>query len=98
MPILIPFAAGPTRVRLQALRTRRLHRFPPDLYCDCCDYRFPASDLMAKARFLGVTAIRWLEYLLAILTGNAIYYLSLAPHLPDVFRHQGFQMDGGVLV
>jgi hypothetical protein len=54
---------------------------------------------MAKARqFLGVTPIRWLEYLLAILLGNAIYYLSLAPHLPEIFRHQGFQMDGGVLV
>jgi hypothetical protein len=54
---------------------------------------------MAKARqFLGVTPTRWLEYLVAILVGNAIYYLSLAPHLPEVLRHQGFQMDGGVLV
>lgn len=54
---------------------------------------------MAKARqFLGVTAIRWLEYLVAILIGNAVYYLSLAPHLPEVLRHQGFAIDGGVLV
>lgn len=54
---------------------------------------------MAKAhRFLGVTPARWLEYLAAILVGNAIYYLSLAPHLPDIFRHQGFQIDGGVFV
>jgi hypothetical protein len=54
---------------------------------------------MAKTRqFLGITALRWLEYLVAILIGNAIYYLSLAPHLPEILRHQGFQMDGGVLV
>lgn len=54
---------------------------------------------MAKARqFLGVTPIRWLEYLIAILIGNAIYYLSLAPHLPQALRHQGFEIDGGVIV
>jgi hypothetical protein len=54
---------------------------------------------MAKDRqFLGVTPTRWLEYLVAILIGNAIYYVSLAPHLPEAFRHQGFQIDGGVLI
>jgi hypothetical protein len=54
---------------------------------------------MAKVRqLLGVTAIRWLEYLVAILLGNAIYYLSLAPHLPQGLRHQGFEIDGGVIV
>ena len=54
---------------------------------------------MAKERqFLGVTPLRWLEYLIAILLGNAIYYLSLAPHLPQALRHQGFEIDGGVLV
>jgi hypothetical protein len=54
---------------------------------------------MAKARqFLGVTPMRWIEYLVAILIGNAVYYFSLAPHLPEVLRHQGFQMDGGVFV
>src|ERR1700730_8682880 len=58
-----------------------------------------AINSMAKPRqFLGVTALKWLEYLVAILIGNAIYYLSLAPHLPDALRHQGFQIDGGVLV
>lgn len=52
---------------------------------------------MAKTRqFLGVTPRRWIEYLVAILLGNAIYYLSLAPHLPDALRHQGFQIDAGV--
>lgn len=54
---------------------------------------------MAKERqFLGVTPTRWLEYLIAILVGNAIYYLSLAPHLPESLRHQGFQIDLGVFV
>jgi hypothetical protein len=47
-------------------------------------------------RLLGVTPRRWLEYLAAILTGNAIYYFSLVPHLPDALRHRGFQMDWGV--
>jgi len=54
---------------------------------------------MARDRqFLGVTPTRWLEYLAAILIGNAIYYLSLAPHLPEVLRHQGFQIDSGVVI
>jgi hypothetical protein len=47
-------------------------------------------------RFLGVTPRQWIEYLIAILLGNAIYYFSLFPHLPDPLRHQGFQMDWGV--
>jgi hypothetical protein len=48
--------------------------------------------------FLGVTPRRWLEYLIAILIGNLIYYFSLVPHLPNALRHQGFQMDLGVVV
>jgi hypothetical protein len=48
--------------------------------------------------FLGVTLRRWLEYLVAILLGNAIYYFSLMPYLPDSLRHQGFAIDAGVLV
>lgn len=49
-------------------------------------------------QFLGATLRRWLEYLVAILLGNLIYYFSLVPHLPDALRHQGFQMDWGVAV
>lgn len=49
-------------------------------------------------QFLGVTPRRWLEYLIAILLGNAIYYFSLVPYLPDALRHQGFSIDGGVIV
>jgi hypothetical protein len=29
------------------------------------------------------------------LLGNAIYYLSLMPHLPEPLRHHGFQADWG---
>ncbi|MGH9717325.1 MAG: hypothetical protein ACRD4R_11445 [Candidatus Acidiferrales bacterium] len=54
---------------------------------------------MAKQKkIFGATPRRWLEYLVAILFGNAIYYFSLFPHLPGSLRHQGFQMDLGVLV
>jgi hypothetical protein len=49
-------------------------------------------------KFLAVTPRRWLEYLAAILLGNAIYYFSLVPHLPEVLRHQGFQTDWGAAV
>jgi hypothetical protein len=49
-------------------------------------------------RLLGVTLRRWFEYLVAILIGNAIYYFSLVPHLPEPLRHQGFQVDWGMLV
>jgi hypothetical protein len=49
-------------------------------------------------QYLGATPRRWLEYLVAILIGNAIYYLSLVPHLPEPLRHTGFQMDWGVFV
>ncbi|HXZ13872.1 MAG TPA: hypothetical protein VEG64_15925 [Candidatus Sulfotelmatobacter sp.] len=49
-------------------------------------------------KFLGVTPRRWLEYLVAILLGNAIYHFSLFPHLPGALRHQGFHTDWGVAV
>ena len=49
-------------------------------------------------KFLGTPLRRWLEYLVAILIGNAIYYFSLVPHLPDSLRHQGFHVDLGMLV
>jgi len=49
-------------------------------------------------QFLGVTPRRWLEYLVAILLGNAIYYYSLVPHLPEALRHEGFRTDWGAAV
>ena len=39
-----------------------------------------------------------MEYLVAILLGNAIYYLSLQPHLPDFLRHKLFNADLGVFL
>ena len=54
---------------------------------------------MATSRqFLGATPLRWLEYLIAILLGNAIYYFSLYPYLPDILRHRGFAVDWGNFV
>lgn len=49
-------------------------------------------------QWLGVTPRRWLEYLIAILLGNAIYYFSLVPHVPPSFRHEGYQIDLGMLL
>jgi len=49
-------------------------------------------------QFLGITPRRWLEYLVAILIGNAIYYFSLFPHLPYALRHHGFGTDWGALL
>ncbi len=43
------------------------------------------------------TAKNFLDALLAVLSGNAIYYL-LMPHLPPVARHRLFQEDWGLLV
>jgi hypothetical protein len=37
------------------------------------------------------------DALVAVLSGNAIYYL-LMPHLPDVARHHLFREDAGLLV
>jgi hypothetical protein len=56
-----------------------------------------AQEFMA-GNFLGTPIRRWIEYLIAILLGNAIYYFSLVPHLPPVLRHQGYLLDWGSLV
>ena len=39
---------------------------------------------------------QWVEYLVAILLGNAIYFFSLLPHLPAFLRHQVFRVDWGI--
>jgi ADP-heptose:LPS heptosyltransferase len=43
------------------------------------------------------TMQNFLDALLAVLAGNAIYYL-LMPHLPRAVRHRLFQEDLGLLV
>jgi hypothetical protein len=50
------------------------------------------------AQFLKISLRRWLEYLAAILIGNAIYFLSLSPHLPADLRHQTYHIDLGMAV
>ena len=54
---------------------------------------------MAKAEVKNKnkTMQNFLDALLAVLAGNAIYYL-LMPHLPQVARHRLFQEDWGLLV
>ena len=54
-------------------------------------------EFMARS-FLGTPFRRWIEYLVAILLGNAIYHFSLVSHLPLALRHQGFLLDWGSLV
>jgi hypothetical protein len=49
-------------------------------------------------QFLGVTLRQWVEYLVAILLGNTIYYFSLVPNLPESLIHHGFDTDWGTLV
>lgn len=54
---------------------------------------------MATARqFLGATPRRWLEYLIAVLLGNAVYFFSLAPHLPVSMRHTTLATDWGTFI
>ncbi len=39
-----------------------------------------------------------LEALIAVVAGNAIYFLILWPHLPENARHQVYRLDIGLLV
>jgi hypothetical protein len=45
-----------------------------------------------------VTARRWVEYLVAILAGNAIYFLVLFRGLPPALRHEPLRIDAGLLL
>jgi len=45
-----------------------------------------------------MTPRRWIEYLVAILLGNAIYFAVLHPSLPVRLRHQPFQFDAGLVI
>lgn len=45
-----------------------------------------------------MTLRRWIDYLVAVLVGNAIYFLVLFPALPESLRHQPLQMDAGLLL
>jgi len=54
------------------------------------------SEATACALF-SVTIRNWMKMLLAVLLGNLAYFL-LAPHLPNVFAHDMFQVDAGLLL
>ena len=41
---------------------------------------------------------RWLDSLLAILAGNALYFLVLMPRVPRWLVHQPFRLDAGLLL
>jgi hypothetical protein len=43
-----------------------------------------------------MTPRRWIEYLAAILAGNAIYFLVLFPSLPPALQHRPFVFDVGL--
>jgi len=45
-----------------------------------------------------MTARRWIEYLIAILLGNAMYFLLLYPALPRLLQHQPFRFDAGLVI
>jgi len=45
-----------------------------------------------------MTLRRWIEYLVAVLVGNAIYFLVLFPAVPERFRHRPLRMDTGLLL
>jgi hypothetical protein len=45
-----------------------------------------------------VTPRRWIEYLIAILVGNGIYFVVLYPTLPPLLRNQPWRFDAGLLL
>jgi len=45
-----------------------------------------------------VTPRRWVEYLISVLVGNAIYFAVLLPGLPRSLQHQPFAVDAGLLI
>ena len=52
---------------------------------------------LGRSQIKNRTVSNFLDALLAVLAGNAIYYL-LMPRLPAVARHRLFQEDWGLLV
>ena len=52
---------------------------------------------LGKTPIKNKTLANFLDALVAVLAGNAIYYL-LMPHLPAVVRHRLFREDWGLLV
>ncbi len=52
-----------------------------------------------KARlFSSMTPRRWIEYTVAILAGNAVYFLVLFPDFPPGLQHQPMKIDFGLVL
>jgi hypothetical protein len=47
---------------------------------------------------ISMTRSLWRDSLLAVLAGNVIYFLLVAPRLPEHLRHHAFQLDPGLLI
>ena len=45
-----------------------------------------------------MTPRRWVEYVVAVLAGNAIYFAVLFRSLPPAFRHEPMRIDAGLLL
>lgn len=45
-----------------------------------------------------MTPRRWIEYLVAVVAGNAIYFFVLYPALPQSLRHEPMRIDAGLLL
>ena len=45
-----------------------------------------------------MTPRRWVEYIVAILAGNAIYFAVLLPTLPRQLSHEPLQLDAGLVI
>ncbi len=52
---------------------------------------------MARSITKSTTLRNFLDALVAVLAGNALYFL-LMPHLPPVMRHSLFKQDFGLVV
>jgi len=72
----------------------------PFTYCTGVDGSSISSDVSRSGVWVGRTGIKmknFLDALVSVLTGNAMYFL-LMPHLPAVARHTLFKEDWGLLV
>ncbi|HKD11678.1 MAG TPA: hypothetical protein VKE50_06360 [Thermoanaerobaculia bacterium] len=54
--------------------------------------------MAARKIFPFMTPRRWIEYTIAILAGNAIYFLVLFPGLGRTLQHQPFRFDLGLVL
>jgi hypothetical protein len=45
-----------------------------------------------------VTKRRWIEYAIAVLVGNAIYFWVLHPGLPPSLQNQPYRFDAGLAI